>query len=293
MNKIIRLPLNIVASVGVLLCLSVSAWAYIPPYWMILSRTADNHGHGVYQVDQEVAFQIGDEPVIVNERWTIENENTMRLEVTGKKQVGEQIHLTYIYRDGRRYFVDENGVKKSERIPEDWFEPFLYFRQSKTLKSLAVARGMAPASSLKSEPFKYTAKKPTPDPEPFVRLSRVDGLVAYAIGTPTPPNSAELTPGIWIEQDHFLVRKIRFNSQVEILAQNYKNFHELWVPRDMQITWPGHQAKISVNNVVSLGADAKNRSSFDPADLNFGKNPQVALMLPTDQAIRDFYNHLR
>jgi hypothetical protein len=271
---------------------SVAAWAYIPPYWMILSRTADNHGHGVYQIEQEVAFQQGDEPLIVNERWTIESENTMRLEVTSRKQ-SEPFHLTYIYRDGRRHWVDENGVKKSERVPEDWFEPFLYFRLSKNLKALAVQRGMAPATSLKSEPYKYTAKKPSPDPEPYVRLSRVDGLVAYAIGTPTPASTNEMLPGIWIEQDHFLVRKVRFASQAELTAQNYKNFHDLWVPRDMQISWQGHEAKVSVTNVISLGPEAKKKSSFDPSDLNFGKNPQVASQLPNDPAIRDFYSRLR
>ncbi len=275
------------------LFVSAMAYAYIPPYWMILSRTADSHGHGVYQIDQDVAFQHGDEPYIVNEKWTVMGENSMRLVVTGRKQLQNQIHLTYIYRDGHRYFVDENGVKKSEHAPEDWFEPFLHFRLSKNAKSLAVARGLAPSISLKSEPFKYTQKKPTQDPEPFVRLSRVDGTVSYALGTPTPPNSSELLPGLWVEQDHFFVRRIRFKSQTEISAQNYKNFHDLWLARDLQITWPGRQAKVTVNNVVNLGPDNKNKSHFDPAELNFGKDPGLARLLPDEASIRDFYTHMR
>lgn len=269
------------------------AQAYIPPYWMILSRSAETHGHGVYLIDQDVVFQHGDDPYIVNEKWTVLSEGTMRLVVSGRKQLQNQIHLTYIYRDGHRYFVDENGVKKTERAPDDWFEPFLHFRQAKSAKSLAIARGLAPPSSAKSEPFKYSQKKPMPEPEGYVRLSRVDGSVSYALGTPTPPNTNELLPGWWLEQDHFFVRKIRFKSQAEVSAQNYKNFHDLWLARDVQVTWPGKQAKISVNNVVSLGPDAKNKSSFDPNELNFGKDPSVARVLPDDASIRDFYTHMR
>ena len=269
------------------------AFAYVPPYWMILSRPADTHGHGIYQIDQDVAFQHGDDPYIVNEKWTVIGENAMKLEVTGRRQLANQIHLTYIYKDGHRYFVDENGVKKTERAPDDWFEPFLYFRFGKNAKTLAVNRGLAPAASLKSEPHKFSPKKPLPEPETFVRLARVDGTVSYAIGTPTPPTSPELFPGLWIEQDHFHVRKLRFKSQTEVLAQNFKNYRELWLARDLQVTWPGRQVKISVNNATPLGSDTKVKNQIESAELSFGKDPSVARLLPNDATIREFYTRMR
>src|SRR5271165_1585743 len=104
--------------------LSAPAMAYIPPYWMIMSRTADNHGRGVYVVDQDVVFNHGEEPIIVNERWFVQGEQNMRLEVTGRRQLKDLLRLTYIYQNGRRYYLDENGVKKSEPITRDWFEPY-------------------------------------------------------------------------------------------------------------------------------------------------------------------------
>ncbi len=107
--------------------------AYIPPYWMIMSRTADNHGKGLYVIDQDVVFSHGEkaaeEASVINERWIIQNEQSMRLEVTGRRQLKDQIRLTYIYQNGRRYFVDENGVKKSEKTSDDFFEPYFHFRQ--------------------------------------------------------------------------------------------------------------------------------------------------------------------
>src|SRR5688572_9149115 len=107
-------------SVAVILFSAVVSHAYIPPYWMIISRTSDNHGKGPYFIDQEVAFQVGDKTLIANERWTILNEHSMRVEVTGRRQLQDRLRMTYIYKDGRRYFVDENGVRKSEKITESF-----------------------------------------------------------------------------------------------------------------------------------------------------------------------------
>src|SRR6185437_4517828 len=88
-----------------ILLLAPAAQAYIPPYWMILSRTAQNHGKGAYIVDQDVTFSAVAPPgpsgaaanapanvassasapanptssLMTHEHWTILNEPNMRL----------------------------------------------------------------------------------------------------------------------------------------------------------------------------------------------------------------------
>lgn len=279
---------------SVLIFTTTAAWAYIPPYWMIMSRTADNHGKGPYRVDQDVVFNHGDEPLIVNEKWILQGENSLRLEVTGRRQLRDRIRLTYVYQNGRRYFVDENGVKRVSRISDDFFEPFFHFRYSKNIKSHMVAQNIAPAVSLRSEPHKYSQKKPLPESEPYVRLSRVGGVVTYGIGTPTPVSGNDAYPGVWIEQDQFLIRKIRLPSQLEVSADQYKNFSKgLWLPRERMISWPGQSAKIVLNGAVSLPLTAKIKESLESNSLNFGKDPNLSRVLPDDAVIKDFYSRLR
>lgn len=275
--------------------LPLFAWAYIPPYWMILSRTADNHGKGIYVIDQDVVFTPAEgDPMIINERWTVQNEFSMRLDVTGKRQMRNLVRLTYVYQNNRRYFIDENGVKKAEKAPNDFFEPYFHFRLSKNIKPILVAQDIAPAVSLKSEPHRYSQKKPTAETEPYVRLARVGGAVTYAIGSATPVSSAEPYAGLWIEQDQFLIRKLRLPSQLEISADQYKNFSNgLWLPHERRVAWPGFSARILVNNVSATAATPKIKSSLEGKQLNFGEDPNLQRVLPDDAAIRDFYSRMR
>jgi hypothetical protein len=285
------------------LVLPLEAQAYIPPYWMILSRTADNHGHGAFFIDQDVVFartaaapgsHTSDDPLVVHERWTILNESQMRLDVDGRNQLRGKVHLTYIYRDGRRYFVDENGVKKTERAPDDLLEPVLHFRNYKNFRAALAAHGVTPAESAKVETAKYSDDHPLPEPESFVRLARVDGTTSYAIGVPSPVDSLSPLPGLWIEQDRFLIKKIRFPSQVQVVLRNYRLHKDLWLPHDVQLTWPTQEAKISVVSVVPAASnDARFKKLLDHNELNFGKDPNVGRALGEELAIREFYTRLR
>lgn len=271
-----------------------AAQAYIPPYWMIMSRTADNHGLGLFQVDQDVIFNHGDEPFVVNERWIIQSENAMRVEVTGKKQLQDRLRLTYVYQNGRRYYVDENGVRRSEPVTDNFLEAYFHFRYSKFIKPILVRQDIAPAVSLKSEPHHYSQKRPRPEPEPYVRLSRTGGVVNYAIGTPTPPSASDPYPGLWIEQDQFYIRKIRLRSLVEVSANNYASYGKgLWFPKERQITWSGQSAKVTLNRAVSIAPTTTVKAALESSSLNFGKDPKLSRVLPDDKVIQTFYTQFR
>src|SRR3989344_5870049 len=85
----------------------VFALAYIPPTRMILQRTAENSGSGVYAIEQEVQFNNVQDSLFLKETWLIENDRTMRVTVTGTKDLKDQIKLQFIYAGGQRW--SQNG----------------------------------------------------------------------------------------------------------------------------------------------------------------------------------------
>ena len=269
------------------LIFSSTVFAYIPPYWMIMSRVAENHGNGIYRIDQRVSFNHGEENLSVRERWFVKGTEEMRLEVTGLGSLKDKIRLTFVYRNGKKYYVDANGVRKNSSISKTWLEPYFFFRRSKIIKPMLVSRDIVPAETLQSKGHRYSAEKPTAEQEDFVRLSRTGGKVAYALGTGADK-------GIWIEQDQFHVLKLRFSEELEVSASNYnRHSRGIWLPNERQVTYKSNQADIVLSRVTGLSGSKKNKDLFKASSLQFGKDPKVAVLMPEDQIIRDFYINLR
>lgn len=271
-----------------------SASAYIPPYWMIMSRMAESHGRGPYLIDQDVVFKHGPEPLFVNEKWFVQGEGQFRLEVTGLRQLKDSLRLTFIYQKDRKFFLDESGVKKSASLPKDFFEPYLHFRYSKHIKPQLISLGIAPSASLKSAPQKYNPKTPLAPSEPFLRLARSNGVITYALGEPVPVGSSTLTPGLWIEQDEFVLRKMRLPSQAELIANSYSTFNnDLKYPRELIFRWSDQKAEVRLNSAKSFNLGGQNKKLLDPSSLNYKEKPELTSLWPEDPVIRDFYNRLR
>lgn len=276
-------------SLFIVLLSSVSVFAYIPPYWMIMSRVAETHGKGTYAIDQDVVFPGETEPLLVNEKWTVLNENKMRLEVTGRRQLQGKIKLIFIYDDSRKHFLDEAGMRKTGRAPTDFFEPLFHFRFSKNIKPYLVAQKVAPAESLRSEPFHYSIQKPQAAPESYVRLARLEGVVNWAVGTPSLPGAQ--SPGLWIEQDQFNVRQIRLADNVQVTARRYENFPQgLSFPRERDVQFNKTTVRIVTNSVSSVGSSKDALAKLEPQSLTKDVGGAV---WPESQLIRAFYTQLR
>jgi hypothetical protein len=278
----------------VLLFYSTLSLAYIPPYWMIMSRVAENHGKGPYQIEQRVVFSHGQEPVAVQEKWLIQDEDELRVEVEGLGPLKDKIRLTYVYSGGRRYFVDADGVRKSEKVPDEFSEPYFHFRRSKVIKPRLVSTKVLPSETLKSQEDRHSEKDPFPAEESYVRLARSGGVVNYFIGTPTPPDAKAKLPGLWIEQDQFNIRKIRFPIGSEVVAEGYRRYSQgAWLPVERRISWNNQSAQVTLRTVQSAAAGKTTKELLSPASLNFGQDPKLALTLPEDEVIREFYLRMR
>lgn len=270
--------------------------AYIPDFKMIMSRTAENHGRGTFQIVQDVVLQEEPEQLVVRETWYIKNENQMRLEVRGRNRLEGVVSMSFLYDGSRRLYVDPNGAKKVSRVSDDWFEPYFHFRFQKSIKPKMVAAKMAPSDILEEEKRKPGPFKPNEPrrPQPYLRLGRVGGVVAYAIGEPTAVGATESAPGMWIEQDQFVIRKLRFPSQSTVVANDYSNYtNQLFYPNRMTVSWGNRTIQIQVIGVVPVADSSKAASLLNEASLDFGKDPSVAVKLPDLEILTEFYKRFR
>jgi len=277
-----------------LVLFSIPAQSFIPKFSIVISRTASNHGNGLYQIDQDVVFLHEQEPKIVHEKWIIEGEDKMRLTVTGKRQLKDKIRLTYVYNVNERFFINKDGTKKVNRSSKDWFEKYFHFRYSKKIKPLLVANKIVPAEALKREKRINKLEDIKHEAEPFMRLARVGGVITYGMGVPTPQDNTEKLPGLWIEQDRFVIRKLRLPSQLEVTAERYNKYERnLYMPRLRNVTWPRGQARINVTKVRTMRKTRKNKQLLNHNGLDFSKDPELSQILPEDSVVREFYSRFR
>ncbi|HRK06214.1 MAG TPA: hypothetical protein PLZ57_00475 [Pseudobdellovibrionaceae bacterium] len=292
------LPMMVSGFVFLNVSLEPNAQAAIPSTRTILGRVARQSGQGSFIVEQEVRLNIGREPLAFKERWLIENGDTMRLVVTGLKATDWRWDA--IYRDGKRISSNafESGSRdlKTTDAPKEFLEPFLHHRAAAKYIDLLIRNKMLPASAAKERP-RVTVSQGKVLTEVGVRLARSGGVITWAFGEPTPVGSTREFPGAWVEQDAFVLRKLRLATQVEMTLQNHKRFAGgIHLPQERTITWPNPQdpqaapfsANIRLLSVRSQG-EGKLAASMQPASI--GASELKAARLP-DEA-RDFYMRFR
>lgn len=274
-----------------LLLSPVMAFAYIPPTRMILQRTAENSGGGVYSIEQEVQFNNAQDSLFLRETWLIENDRTMRVTVTGTKDLKDQIKMQFIYSGGQRWSA-EGGRRESRRLSEDFLERYFNFRTTDQLASNLMNLKILPTNAFAKKPIPKNLENLKYEPEDFIRLSRAGGTVNYAFGVPSPVEGTP-NPGFWIEQDQFLVRKFRLPSQVEVTADNYNQYARgLNYPKVRTIRWGQNTVTIRLIGVTahrgSLPANTFQSTALDTATKIDGLNNQ-----PAKDVVLDFYSRFR
>lgn len=280
--------------VTLLSLIAVSA-AAIPDYHMIMSRAAENHGRGIYMIEQDVVFRGDPDPLVVKETWWIAGENAMRVTFEGRGSLKGLIHGAIVYEDNQKHWREEGGALKTARLGDEWFEPFWHFRFSKNIKPKLVSLKIAPPESLK--PRAISVKDGTEftyAPQNFMRLARTGGTVSYAIGTPSDPESATGAPGLWIEQDQFVVQKIRLPTNVLIRGEQFNKYSEdFWLPRTRTVAWGPNAVQLHVGNVRSMKKAKSASNMLLIKSLDVQKNPSLVVRWPEQDLIREFYQRFR
>ena len=277
---------------------SAQAFAYIPHSSTIASRTARNSGKGVYAIEQEVQFRTAAEPISLRERWIVENGENMRLSVSGTKASAEAVHYEAVYKNLKRTaFNLEGGVATSAQSPE-FLESVMHARSGKGLLAALVRAKIIPGGFVKDRPryatlqqLEKAQEKNKVTTEAGLRLGRSNGVVTWIFGEPTAPEAPKLNASAYIEQDAFLLRRLRFPSEAEVSAERHSNYAgNLKLPRERTVTWGNNSVTIRVLSVKQVPA-AQATKLLETGAVAAAK-PQSA-KLPDLPQVREFYQRFR
>lgn len=270
-----------------LLLSSVISWGALPPARMILERTAENAGSGSYAIEQEVQIPNGLEPLILRENWVVENGSSMKVTVTGPREF-PNLRFQILYAGGQRWTL-RDGKRESSGIPSDFAEKFFHWRTLEVASQHLTSLRLIPHNLLQRKAPPRRVDDYKYEPEEGVRLSRTSGVIAWAFGLPSASSSADKSPGLWVEQDQFLIRKVRLPSQAEITADNYTGYARgLQLPKVRNIQWGTHNITIRVLSVAGRGASALSTGALDTQWKMQGLEGQ-----PAREAIEEFYKRFR
>ena len=251
--------------------ISPSLWAYIPPTRMILQRLSENSGTGRYEIIKEVRFSNPEAPT-VKETWKIENERTFKvtIEVLNSNPVQK---MQYLYAGGQRYI--QNGTKREvSKMPVEQAERVFHFRSVENLAAYLTNLQVLTSAIGNLD---------------LSRLNRAQGVVNYGLGKKTDPDSDRKLPYLWIEQDRFVIRKLRFESDVEVTADSFQTQPKgLYHPEEINIKWKEKSARVKTLS-VSL-----KKWPADTFQLQSLENSQSFLQrLNPDETSTEFYSRFR
>ncbi len=268
---------------------ATTAHAYIPTSQTILSRLARNDGKGVYSIEQEVVFRTETEPLVVHEHWLVENGESMRLTVTPVKGSQDTWKFETVYMDGKKYFRNADGRLMSQVYGHEFIEAFWHFRSARSLLDALLKHHLVPAhfgrehKIGKLENYHYT-------PDPDINLVRSNGVVSWFLGEPTPASAEKANPGIWIEQDAFLLRRLRLPSQAEVTADRFvPTSGGLKFPHERTVTWDTNS--VSIRTISVKGAHESSAKQLDPNKIGLGE--KSVLRLPEVPQMKEFYSRFR
>ena len=266
---------------------SATTFAFIPSADFIFSKVVKNAGSGVYQVKQEVNFPTSTRNITVTETWWIQSDDLMFL-----KAEGPLFTQYFLYKKGRKYTFGPNGGVQASAIPSDFHEEFFFKRSSQNLKDTLVAKKILPAQTFRKRPIIKNPKE-TKDlaniNEPYLKLSRLGGSINYLMGYAAQEEGA---PGVWIEQDKFTLKKIKFASKAEVTADSFAELsRSLVYPKSQKIAWDNQYVQIELSR-----ADALNKGVEFFEDAQFAKLENQNKPLPPELAqsvVGDFYKRFR
>ena len=264
------------------------AVASVPEYGFIAARAADQHGKGAYLIEQDVTFRKDTLAFTVHETWLVANENKMRVTLEGRGSLKGLVQGTVVFDGTQKFFVDgSNQAPRAQRLGEDWLEPLFYFRTGKSLRTHLVNLKVTSIETLRDRPALGVEGPLNYEAPGFIHFARVGGTIAWAIGIPA---NTSAKPAVWIEQDQFLIRKLRTPNQTVLKADDYAKYDEgLWLPRQRSYKFGGYGIEVQTTQVKSLGTVKGEDARFSSRSLGASQ----ALKLPDTEGLKEFYSRFR
>lgn len=243
------------------------AFAYIPPTDFILSRTAENTPRGHLSVEYSVQFENGPHQYMTRESWIFGENGQMKLKVS------QGFQLDIAYSPSERVFLDKQG-RKAQRLSAEFIER-LHFLKSHDAYIKAMNDQGIPKDRIQN---------------PI--LSRGAGVVNYGFFERAPVADDQgqgtvLFPGIWIEQDQFLFRQVRFRSQALLQMEEYQQVGKAFFPKLQSLQW-------GKNKVVIKTISVNEKKAIKPNDFLVESSLDLS-MVPAEikSTVLEFYSRFR
>lgn len=242
-------------------------FAAIPSLSFVLQKSAATTGRQILQIEQDVIFKIGPEEAVVSETWLIEGDRNLKLLATGKGLYKQNVHLQAVYNNKLKTSLFQKN-KQTVGITTDFFQKYLFIRSAKSFEGYLSELGI-PA---------------------IHRLSRADGRPVFALGE---PSSIELSnPQIWIDQDDFVIRKIRLPSLTEVeFSQIHSVDKNTSIAKLQVVKWGPYQVIIKIKSITAK--PGLNISTFTPQSLDQNSEIFFANKTPLTDVIEQFYQRYR
>lgn len=268
--------------------LPLAAFGYVASSRSLLAQAGLNGGQGGYEVLQEHLLVGDGEAVTLFESWAVQDALNLRIAVSSAKNSKDAIYIVFIYKDGKKYWLDENGEVKSEAIPHDSLDHLLFFRSRAGLSSALVEKKIAPAAIFKEREIHRSGDSFEYRPQSFIRLVQLSGIPTFllsAVGTEADPT------GVWINASDFTIAKIVAPSRAEFETEKYSEYpNELKLPSRRFIRWEGYTSQLKTVKATSLGLRWKGGDLFSPSSLRAVRSK---LRWPEQTVSREFYNRFR
>ena len=198
----------------ILLLWTLEVWAYIPQPEMVLSRLERNQGRGWYHVTQKVYF-------LETSRFT---ESFQLIENWYKGPDQAYVHITSPeYPQLKIYFLYNNKFKKWKNSHQKTITHQGYYIES------------------------YFFQKPPTwlDQISALKLGRALGVVNYVF--------SQGDRILWVEQDEFIPRKIRFSPLIVLDVHDYHSFSRgLWFPKRRVFHSPDYKVNFEYLSIRPL-----------------------------------------
>jgi hypothetical protein len=270
-----------------LLLFTSTAFAYIPNVDFILDRTGKNHGKDSYRIVKEVVFRSSESDVALTEYWIIESGQSMTVYVKGKNA-----SLRFLYKNGKKYWL-ENGQLNQATYPLEFSEGAFHSRTHKDLAKYLVHNQLAPRDIIRKSPIPYTihaVKHASPE---YLRLSRFGNVVNFAFSPEPLTKEKRDQPGVWIEQDRFVLRRFKYPSGAEMVANAYREFAKnKWYPAEREIKFGDSIVPIRTLELKKIQIKKEQKEALSLNKYTQKKYPDNNFSdLGTE--VRDFYKRFR
>lgn len=264
---------------------ALPAFAFIPRASYITKKVVEEHSKAPLQIERTAHFRVGSQSLSLRESWIIDGEQSLKVTVRSAHQVIFQA----LFHNANRY---EAG-KETTNWPSDFFEHHLVQRNPRKWLDTLVKEGFLNKSALEVRPIK-DLKTYQWVGDSSVRLSRVQGTIAFAFGTKdsagSPGGTPINAPGIWIDQMDFSLLRLTTSAGSDIrFGKVLQGPKSSAYPHEVQINWEGKSAQIQTHNIETLKSVGKN---FDPDTLSKARWDLVPES-PAKELALAFYSRFR